>query len=345
MRTGAPSPTPATPSLDFDAELRPGQFVQTPTAFLRSPAFSPTVKLLYQVLLSYKGKNADAWPGQDRLAADVGVSERTVRGALATLETAGLITVQKGGDGQTNRYHFPNLNPVAALETQSRPANSAELIPVQTGKKRQSRPANSAGKVYTEKHIQSGGGDVVAKTVAETAPNAPLAAAANTHKEMRGATVPVTQPDGPQSPTAPVPLLDLATADLARLTPEEGLRRFRAEGHETEATRAKFAEIANRPGIRSPRVVQWREAQVMLAERREARDREAARAVAAPTPLPPPAYTDQWLADYEAGMARKQAERFAVAPPPEDLPADVAARIARIAARGAGTGAFIGATA
>lgn len=103
------TPTPAD-ELVYDPELGPGYFVQVRTDFLRSPAFSPYAKVLYEVLLSYAGEGCTAWPGQVRLAAEVGCTDRMIRKVLKTeLVPAGLVSVQQIGFTRTNRYRVHKL--------------------------------------------------------------------------------------------------------------------------------------------------------------------------------------------------------------------------------------------
>jgi hypothetical protein len=95
--------------LRYDPEVGPGYFVQIRSDFLRWPHFSPTEKILYLVLLTYAGQNNEAWPGQERLAEDCGVSERTIRDVIKQLETDELLTVERPGKGQSNTYWVRKL--------------------------------------------------------------------------------------------------------------------------------------------------------------------------------------------------------------------------------------------
>ena len=89
-----------------DVPLRPGGFVQIPTAILRAAHLSTGARLLYGILLSYRGRSG-IYPGQTRLAADLGVTgTRTVRRYLTELSAAGYLTWIRAGRGRTNRYHL-----------------------------------------------------------------------------------------------------------------------------------------------------------------------------------------------------------------------------------------------
>src|SRR3954465_5856503 len=75
----------------YTPPAQPEFFVQAPLSVVRCPTLSPVAKTTYDVLLSYRDPSDLAYPGQARLAAEVGVSEPTVRRALRLLEVAGLV--------------------------------------------------------------------------------------------------------------------------------------------------------------------------------------------------------------------------------------------------------------
>lgn len=81
-------------------------FTQVPNAILRAPKISPGAKLTYATLLSYAWHNDYCFPGQERLAEDMGVSDRSVRTYLKELEEAHLLTVQQRGQGKPNLYQL-----------------------------------------------------------------------------------------------------------------------------------------------------------------------------------------------------------------------------------------------
>jgi biotin operon repressor len=81
-------------------------FTQVPNAILKSSEVSPTAKLTYAMLLSYAWQNDYCFPGQERLATDIGVSDRSVRTYLKELETKGLLSIKQQGQGRPNIYHL-----------------------------------------------------------------------------------------------------------------------------------------------------------------------------------------------------------------------------------------------
>lgn len=91
----------------LDPVARDG-FTQVPNFILRDPRLSVGAKVVYAMFLSYAWHNDSCFPGQERLAADIGMSRSRVTEYVAELVAAGLVTVQRRGQGQTNLYvvHF-----------------------------------------------------------------------------------------------------------------------------------------------------------------------------------------------------------------------------------------------
>ena len=81
-------------------------FTQVPNAILKSTQISPAAKLTYTMLLSYAWQNDYCFPGQERLAKDIGVSDRSVRTYLKELEQKGLLTIKQQGQGKPNLYYL-----------------------------------------------------------------------------------------------------------------------------------------------------------------------------------------------------------------------------------------------
>ena len=81
-----------------------GGFTQVPNCVIRDKKLSSNGKLVYAQLLSYAWHNNHAFPGQDTMAGELGLSLRTVNGAVAELQTQGYLEVQRRGLGKTNQY-------------------------------------------------------------------------------------------------------------------------------------------------------------------------------------------------------------------------------------------------
>lgn len=85
-------------------------FTQVPNFLLKSKKLSAGDKMAFAMLLSYAWQNDFCFPGQQRLAEDSGLDERSVRRHLKSLEANGLLAIQRRGQGKTNIYEL-NLIP------------------------------------------------------------------------------------------------------------------------------------------------------------------------------------------------------------------------------------------
>jgi len=81
-------------------------FTQVPNHVLRSGHITPGGKLAYAMLLSYAWQNDFCFPGQERLAKDMGVTDRSVRTYLQELEKKGFLTIKRQGLGKPNLYEL-----------------------------------------------------------------------------------------------------------------------------------------------------------------------------------------------------------------------------------------------
>ena len=75
-----------------------------PNFILESKEISIGAKLTYAMLLKYAREMDECFPGQDRLAKDMGNGTRSVVRYIAELEEVGLVTVQRRGQGRPNLY-------------------------------------------------------------------------------------------------------------------------------------------------------------------------------------------------------------------------------------------------
>jgi len=82
-----------------------GAFI--PNALLRWSGVSPGAKLCYARLAQYAGKNGAAFPSQEELARELGVSERQVIRYLAELENKNLLRIHHP-TGQDRLFHRHN---------------------------------------------------------------------------------------------------------------------------------------------------------------------------------------------------------------------------------------------
>jgi len=93
-------------------------FTQVPNFLLKSKKLSSGDKMAFAMLLSYAWQNDYCFPGQRRLAEDLGLDERSVRRNLKSLEVNGLLSIKQRGLGKTNIYE---LNLTVSSDVRSRP--------------------------------------------------------------------------------------------------------------------------------------------------------------------------------------------------------------------------------
>jgi hypothetical protein len=75
-----------------------------PNFILENKRVSVGAKMVYAMLLKYAREEHECFPGQGRLADDLGSGERSVRRWLGELEKEKFITVKQRGQGKTNLY-------------------------------------------------------------------------------------------------------------------------------------------------------------------------------------------------------------------------------------------------
>lgn len=83
-----------------------GGFTQVPNFILVSQKVSVGAKLTYAMLLKYAWQNDYCFPGQDRLADDIGAGKRSVVRWIKELEDADFLKVKRRGLGKSNLYEL-----------------------------------------------------------------------------------------------------------------------------------------------------------------------------------------------------------------------------------------------
>ncbi len=87
-------------------------FTQLPNYVLRDKKLSFGARLAYAVLLSYAWQEDQCFPGQERMAQDLGTSDRSVRTFLNELKDRGYITWKQQGLNKTNVYYILDFKPL-----------------------------------------------------------------------------------------------------------------------------------------------------------------------------------------------------------------------------------------
>lgn len=81
-----------------------GGFTQVPNMLLKDQKLSSNAKLVYTMLLSYAWHNDRVFPGQERMAEDMGTSQPTIARATKELQENSWLEIQRRGQGRTNVY-------------------------------------------------------------------------------------------------------------------------------------------------------------------------------------------------------------------------------------------------
>ena len=81
-------------------------FTQVPNHVLESSKISPGAKLTYAMLLKYAWQNNYCFPGQERLAKDMGSGTRSIVRYVQELENRGFVKIIRRGQGKPNIYEL-----------------------------------------------------------------------------------------------------------------------------------------------------------------------------------------------------------------------------------------------
>lgn len=88
----------------FQSKVEQAGYTIVPNVVLLDPTLSAGAKALYAVLRYYARQDEHCWPGQARLATQLGVTDKTLRGYIAELTEARLVAAKRRGRGTTNIY-------------------------------------------------------------------------------------------------------------------------------------------------------------------------------------------------------------------------------------------------
>ena len=91
-------------SIVIEEERLTENYTRVPNTILRHPELSAGAKLCYAMLLSYAHYENACFPGQARLAKDIGGGVRSVARYLSELQKFRLLKVKRRGLGKTNLY-------------------------------------------------------------------------------------------------------------------------------------------------------------------------------------------------------------------------------------------------
>ena len=86
-----------------DSIIREG-FTQVPNFILKNGDLTVGEKITFAMFLSYAWHNNFCFPGQGKLAEDIGVTRQSVNSFIKGLEKKGFLEIKRRGLGKTNLY-------------------------------------------------------------------------------------------------------------------------------------------------------------------------------------------------------------------------------------------------
>jgi hypothetical protein len=103
-------------------------FAQLPRFVLQDKKLSFGARLTYAVLLSYAWQEDSCFPGQQRMAKDLGTADRSVRRFLAELKDKCYIDWKQQGLGKPNIYYILDYEPLK-IEVDRKPTSAPKRKP------------------------------------------------------------------------------------------------------------------------------------------------------------------------------------------------------------------------
>src|ERR1043165_7623633 len=91
-------------------------YTRVPNFLLETRSISPGAKFAYAILLKYAYEKDFCFPGQERMAEDMGVTRQSVNTYVKELQKARYIDVKRKGQGRPNTY-FLNLTGDGKIRT------------------------------------------------------------------------------------------------------------------------------------------------------------------------------------------------------------------------------------
>jgi hypothetical protein len=117
-------------------------FTQLPNYVLKDTRLSFGARLTFAVLLSYAWQEGSCFPGQGRMASDLGTTDRSIRTFLTELKAGGFIDWKQQGLNRPNIYYILDYKPLdpALIEAERKEAS----VPDRKGRAVQGRKHASA---------------------------------------------------------------------------------------------------------------------------------------------------------------------------------------------------------
>lgn len=103
-------------------------FTQLPNYILKETRLSFGARLTFAVLLSYAWQEGSCFPGQARMAKDLGTTDRSIRTFLTELKTQGYVAWKQQGLNKPNVYYILDFKPLdpALIEAERNQASTPD---------------------------------------------------------------------------------------------------------------------------------------------------------------------------------------------------------------------------
>jgi len=95
----------ATIKLDTPDPVAHTGLLKFQTSSLKNPNLTVGAKVVYAMFISYAWHNDACFPGQDRLATDIGMTQPRIAQLISELQEAGLISIERRGQGKNQTIY------------------------------------------------------------------------------------------------------------------------------------------------------------------------------------------------------------------------------------------------
>ena len=139
-------------TIEIQEETLREPFAQIPLFILANPTISPQGKVVYGLLLSYAWQKGSCFPGQERLADDMGRDVTNIRTYLKELKEKELVSYEKRGFAKTNLYIIEKV-PQHVIDSYNKRGQQSLT---KAKKERQNEPQQATGDVTSSVTVASG---------------------------------------------------------------------------------------------------------------------------------------------------------------------------------------------
>lgn len=133
------------------------EFYKLPQDIAARRDLLPSDKLVYAVVLNCLNGRGVCWPGKRFLAERTGLSGQAVLDAISRLEQAGLLVVERQGNGRSNRYKSgQEIRPVKGLDRSNPDTTGGQEIRPEAVKRLDHKRKNNLKEESADKAVAVG---------------------------------------------------------------------------------------------------------------------------------------------------------------------------------------------